>query len=81
MWVVKDADTTIYLFGTVHALDGKGDWLNDEVKDSFDKSNELVLEIVTPEDQMAVLPLLQKYAIDQSGKSLASKLSPNPLNR
>ena len=23
IWVVKDPDTTIYLFGTFHALDGK----------------------------------------------------------
>ena len=32
MWVVKDADTTIYLFGTFHGLDGKTEWFNDEVK-------------------------------------------------
>ena len=76
MWVVKDADTTIYLFGTVHALDGKGDWFNDEVKTAFDTSTELVLEIITPEDPAAVAPLLQNYAIDTSGKSLTSKLSP-----
>jgi uncharacterized protein YbaP (TraB family) len=76
VWVVKDADTTIYLFGTVHALDGKGDWLNDEVKSSFDQSSELVMEIITPEDQSALMPLLQKYAIDASGKTLTSKLSP-----
>lgn len=76
MWLVKDADTTIYLFGTVHALDGKGDWFNDEVKTAFDSSNELVMEIITPEDPAAVAPLLQKYAIDTSGATLTSKLSP-----
>lgn len=76
MWVVKDSDTTIYLFGTIHALDGKGDWFNDEVKTAFDASNELVMEIVTPEDPSAIAPLLQKYAIDTTGKSLTSKLSP-----
>jgi uncharacterized protein YbaP (TraB family) len=32
MWVVKDEDTTIYMFGTFHVLDGKRDWFNDEVK-------------------------------------------------
>ena len=26
MWVLSDADTTIYLFGTFHALDGATDW-------------------------------------------------------
>jgi uncharacterized protein YbaP (TraB family) len=76
VWVVKDADTTIYLFGTVHVLDGKGDWLNDEVKTSFDASSELVLEIITPEDPAAMAPLLQKYALDTSGKPLTQKLSP-----
>ena len=50
MWVVKDADTTIYLFGTFHALDGKSDWFNDAVKRAFDGSNELVLETITPDD-------------------------------
>ena len=76
LWVVKDPDTTIYLFGTVHALDGKGDWFNDEVRTAFDRSSELVMEIITPEDPTAVVPLVQKYAIDSSGKSLTSKLSP-----
>ena len=28
IFVVRDADTTIYLFGTFHALDGKSDWFN-----------------------------------------------------
>ncbi len=76
VWVVKDADTTIYLFGTVHVLDGKGDWLNDEVKASFDASSELVLEIITPEDPASMAPLLQKYALDIGGKPLTQKLSP-----
>jgi uncharacterized protein YbaP (TraB family) len=76
MWVVKDPDTTIYLFGTVHALDGKADWFNDEVRTAFDASNELVLEIITPDNPAAVAPLMQKYAIDTSGKTLTSKLSP-----
>ena len=42
MWVVRDADTTIYLFGTFHALDGKRDWFNDEVKQAFDASDDVV---------------------------------------
>ena len=46
---VSDGDTTIYLFGTFHALDGRADWFNDEVKAAFDQSNELILETVIPE--------------------------------
>jgi uncharacterized protein YbaP (TraB family) len=76
MWVVRDADTTIYLFGTFHALDDKREWLNDEVKTAFDASSELVLEIVTPENQAEMLPAITRHAVDPSGRTLTSKLSP-----
>nr|WP_294849946.1 TraB/GumN family protein [uncultured Sphingomonas sp.] len=76
VWVVKDPDTTIYLFGTVHILDGKGDWFNDEVKASFDKASELVLEVILPEDKAKLAPLVLKYGLDMSGKKLSDKLSP-----
>jgi len=46
---VSDGDTTIYLFGTFHALDGRADWFNEQVKTAFDRSGELILETVIPE--------------------------------
>jgi len=46
---VQDGDTKVYIFGTFHALDGKSDWFNDEVRNAFDESGELVLETVIPE--------------------------------
>lgn len=49
LWVVSDSDTTIYLFGTFHALDGTTDWFKNEVKTAFDSSGELVLETLVPE--------------------------------
>jgi uncharacterized protein YbaP (TraB family) len=49
MFVVRDADTTVYLFGTFHALDGRTQWLNSDIRDAFETSNELVLETVIPE--------------------------------
>jgi uncharacterized protein YbaP (TraB family) len=49
IFVVHDADTTVYIFGTFHALDGRAEWFNDQVKDAFEKSNELVLETLIPE--------------------------------
>jgi uncharacterized protein YbaP (TraB family) len=49
MFMVRDADTTIYLFGTFHALDGRTQWLNREVRDAFESSGELVLETLIPE--------------------------------
>src|SRR5437763_2896025 len=49
IFVVHDADTTVYIFGTFHALDSKTEWFNDQVKDAFERSDELVLETLIPE--------------------------------
>ena len=48
LWIVADADTKIYLFGTFHALDGKSNWFSEEIEQAFDSSDELVLETVIP---------------------------------
>ena len=55
MFVVRDPDTTVYIFGTFHALDGQTQWFGDRVKDAFEQSNELVLETVIPE-RPAIVP-------------------------
>lgn len=49
IFVVRDADTTVYIFGTFHVLDGQSEWFNDQVRDAFEKSDELVLETLVPE--------------------------------
>lgn len=49
MFRVQDADTTIYLFGTFHALDGNVHWLEGGVRQAFEQSDELVLETLIPE--------------------------------
>lgn len=76
MWVVKDQDTTIYLFGTFHVLDGKADWFNDEVKQAFDRSDEVVVEALIPDDPSTLGPIIAKYAMASSGKPLTQRLSP-----
>ena len=49
LWVINDNDTTIYLFGTFHALDGKSDWFEQGVKSAFSQSDLLMLETLVPE--------------------------------
>ncbi len=49
LWVVKDDDTTIYLFGTIHVLKPGLTWFDEAVKTAFDASQQLVLEMVEPE--------------------------------
>ena len=53
LWEIRDADTTIYLFGTFHTLDGRTAWFDSKVRQAFDSSGELVLETVIPADLSA----------------------------
>ena len=52
MFVVRDADTTVYIFGTFHALDGRSRWFGNQVRGAFEQSDELVLETVIPEQPL-----------------------------
>lgn len=79
LWVVKDADTTIYLFGTVHVLKPGLSWFDEAVKGAFDKSDQLMLEIVAPEDQAEMAKMLMPLAIDANGTTLSSRLDPEQL--
>jgi uncharacterized protein len=75
LFVVRDEDTTIYLFGTFHLLDGRT-WFNDEVKTAFDASRELVLEARLPEDPSSLQSLILQYAMDPQGRTISSRLTP-----
>lgn len=79
LWVVKDDDTTIYLFGTVHVLKPGLSWFDEAVKDAFDKSDQLMLEMVMPEDQAELANTTMALAVDQSGKTLSSRLDADQL--
>ena len=45
LWQVSDKDTTIYLFGTVHALPQGKNWFDGRIERAFNASDELVTEI------------------------------------
>src|SRR3954454_7019403 len=76
IFVVRDVDTTVYIFGTFHALDGKSEWFNDQVKDAFEDSDELVLETLIPERPAHpgsyAIPPRQLRAVTPSASFLAS---------
>lgn len=74
LWVISDEDTTIYLFGTVHILKPGMTWFDEAVKDSFEASDELVVEMIKP-DPAAMAKVVGDLAIDKSGISLRDKLT------
>lgn len=72
LWVVSDADTTIYLFGTFHAHDGRTHWFDHAVKTAFDRSNELVLETLVPESPEEIAEVLRRH---HGGRTRSAGLS------
>jgi uncharacterized protein YbaP (TraB family) len=74
LWVVKDADTTIYMLGTVHVLKPGLSWFDEAVKDAFDKSDEMVIEVMQPDDQDAAMKVMLPLAVDPDGPPLTEKL-------
>ena len=75
LWVIKDADSTLYLFGTVHLLRPTTGWGTDRVDAAFDSADKLILEISNPDDQAAVIPLIQQHGLSPA-TPLSSLLTP-----
>lgn len=75
LWVAKDADTTIYLFGTVHLLPGDIDWHFPALDKALDDSQSLHVEVANTQTGRKIMqPLLLRYGLDTS-HPLSGKLS------
>lgn len=79
LWVVRDADTTVYLFGTVHALKPDIHWFDDNVATAFGASDELVLELVVPPP--AEMIALVKELSETPGVPLSQQVPPEMLQQ
>ncbi len=66
MWKIEDRDTTIFLFGTFHALDGSTHWFKDRVRTAFQASDQLVLETLVPRPQARLAPANWPLSIGRS---------------
>ena len=70
LWEIRDADTTIYLFGTFHSLDGRTAWFDDKIRTAFNRSGELVLETIIPDDSAAARATANRLVRDGGGLRL-----------
>jgi uncharacterized protein YbaP (TraB family) len=77
LYVVRDADSTMYLYGTVHVRPSGADWADQDVKDALASADEVWTEIeISPQaDQRA-----QALALEMGGappdRPLSSWLTP-----
>ena len=74
LWQVADSDTTIYLFGTVHALPQATTWYDGRIERAFNSADELVTEIDTA-NAGASAQALQTASMLPEGQSLRALMS------
>ncbi|MEW6538973.1 MAG: TraB/GumN family protein [Pseudomonadota bacterium] len=74
LWVVKDADSTLYLFGSVHVLRPTTGWASPRVEAAFDSASDIWFEISNPDDQAAIMPLIQQHGLSPE-TPLSSRLT------
>lgn len=76
LWVVRDADTEVTLFGTVHALPKGTDWLSPAIAKQLGTATSVVVEVVIPEDPRSLAPVVAQMGFSPGQKPLAQRLPP-----
>ncbi|MEE1878424.1 TraB/GumN family protein [Altererythrobacter litoralis] len=77
LWKVADEDTTIYLFGTVHALPKDVEWSSSVLENALVSSDSVVTEIkMTPEMPTEMQQLVMTKGILPAETTLRSLLNP-----
>lgn len=56
IYAVRDADTTVYIFGTFHVLRGNIHWFDGPVERAFGEAEQLVVETIPPDQAAQALP-------------------------
>lgn len=74
LWVIRDADSTVYLFGTVHLLRPGAAWGSDKVDAAFDSASDVWFEVVNPDDQAAMMTAVRDHGLSPE-RPLSSRLS------
>ena len=65
LWQVSDADTTIYLFGTIHLLPANYQWRTPKIDEAMASSRELVVEtIVDDKDPTKLMSAMTSLAFN-----------------
>ncbi len=76
LWKVADADTTIYLFGTVHVLPKGLEWYDATIAKALDGSDILVTEIpMDPASEAAMQQMAMQKGALPAGTTLRSLLT------
>lgn len=75
LWVAKDADSTVYLFGTIHVLKPDTPWRTAKIDAAYKSSQELWLEMDEGDDPAVVQGLVARLGLSRE-TPLSSRLEP-----
>ncbi len=82
LWKVSDEDTTIYMFGTVHALPADLVWYDAEIAEALNASDTVVTEILMdPASEAAMQQLALQKGVMTDGTTLRSLLNEDQTAR
>lgn len=77
LYAVRDRDSTIYLYGTVHVRPRGADWGNARVRAAIDESEEIWTELLmNPETDQQTQALAMRLGAATPGRPLSSWLTP-----
>ena len=79
LWMIRDADSTLYLFGTVHVLRPTTAWGSARVDAAFDSADQIWFEISNPDDTTAIIPLIQQHGVSPD-RQLSHLITTGQLN-
>lgn len=80
LWVVRDADSTLYLFGSVHVLKPDTAWRTDRVDQAFASAQDVWFELSNPDDAAAAVPFIQQHGLSID-RPLSSRLGAEDIAR
>jgi hypothetical protein len=74
LWRVSDADTTIWLLGTIHVLPGNVRWQTPAIRDAIDHADALVMEL--PDDPAGTTRTFEAMASASGLPPIAERIPP-----
>jgi len=74
LWVVRDADSTVYLFGTIHYLRPGTAWGSDKVDAAFASADQFWVEVADQDDPSVAARVAQEHGVTPD-RPLSSILS------
>lgn len=80
MWVVRDADSIVYLLGTIHLVKPETVWRTDKIAEAFDAAEDVWLEASDLSDAAKIQAVVLKHGFDRA-HPLSSRLEPEAKAR